>query len=114
MCAAVQVWERPAIAVSHMPTGEKWAKGYDLQLRFYDIQQYPEVGAAGLRHCHTPCQTHALAYTPWHLPWAAASQCDAVAGFKDAPNIPGAKGLRQGLRGWVAGGGVGFVRPHSP
>ena len=39
----MQVWERPAIAVSHMPTGEKWAKGYDLQLRFYDIQQYPEV-----------------------------------------------------------------------
>jgi hypothetical protein len=26
-----------------MPTGEKWAKGYDLQLRFYDMQQYPEV-----------------------------------------------------------------------
>lgn len=39
----MQVWERPAIAVGHLPTGEKWAKGYDLQLRFYDIQQYPEV-----------------------------------------------------------------------
>ena len=42
-CMCLQVWERPAIAVSHLPTGEKWAKGYDLQLRFYDIQQYPEV-----------------------------------------------------------------------
>jgi hypothetical protein len=39
----MQVWERPAIGVTHMPTGEKWAKGYDLQLRFYEMQQYPEV-----------------------------------------------------------------------
>lgn len=42
-CSHLQVWERPAIGVTHMPTGEKWAKGYDLQLRFYDMQQYPEV-----------------------------------------------------------------------
>lgn len=41
---AVQVWERPAIAVTHLPTGEKWAKGYDLQLRFYSVDQYPQVG----------------------------------------------------------------------
>lgn len=43
----IKVWERPAIGVTHMPTGEKWAKGYDLQLRFYEMQQYPEV-----RRCH--------------------------------------------------------------
>jgi hypothetical protein len=55
----VQVWERPAIAVSHLPTGEKWAKGYDLQLRFYDTQQYPEVRThAG----HS--LLHATAHTP--------------------------------------------------
>jgi hypothetical protein len=39
------MWERPAIAVSHMATGEKWAKGYDLQLRFWDMPQYPQVSA---------------------------------------------------------------------
>lgn len=40
----IKIWERPAIAVTHLATGERWAKGFDLSLRFHELRQYPKVG----------------------------------------------------------------------
>jgi hypothetical protein len=44
MPAALQLWECPAVRAAQLPFGGRWGKGYDLQLRFYRMDQYPEVG----------------------------------------------------------------------
>eukprot|EP00879_Flechtneria_rotunda_P019031 GHRR01019981.1.p1 GENE.GHRR01019981.1~~GHRR01019981.1.p1 ORF type:complete len:960 (+),score=400.61 GHRR01019981.1:550-3429(+) len=38
----IKLWERPAVPAPHLTTGGHWGKGYDLQLRFYRIDQYPK------------------------------------------------------------------------
>ncbi|KAF6245033.1 hypothetical protein COO60DRAFT_1650460 [Scenedesmus sp. NREL 46B-D3] len=36
------LWERPAVRAAQQPFDGPWGKGYDLQLRFYRMEQYPE------------------------------------------------------------------------
>eukprot|EP00882_Tetradesmus_deserticola_P010548 GHRQ01011142.1.p1 GENE.GHRQ01011142.1~~GHRQ01011142.1.p1 ORF type:complete len:512 (+),score=314.67 GHRQ01011142.1:154-1536(+) len=38
----IKLWERPAVRAAVLPFGGRWGKGYDLQLRFYSMDQYPE------------------------------------------------------------------------
>ncbi|KAF8073189.1 rpa1 [Scenedesmus sp. PABB004] len=38
----IKLWERPVVPAPHLPGGGRWGKGYDLQLRFYDMEQYPK------------------------------------------------------------------------
>jgi hypothetical protein len=44
----MQLWERPAVRAAQLPFGGRWGKGYDMLLRFYSMEQYPEVGCLSL------------------------------------------------------------------
>lgn len=35
------MWERPAVRAHHLVGG--WGRGIDLELRFYRLDQYPQV-----------------------------------------------------------------------